>query len=75
MLGFAAGYDLTPLWRLEGTVIADAVKGSAFVSPRLKWSVAEDVDLTALALWFTGATGSEFGDRGNVWALQLDAWF
>ena len=75
LAGFAAGYDLTPLWRLETTVIADAVKGSAFISPRLKWSVAEDVDLTALTLWFTGATGSEFGDRGNVWALQLDAWF
>ncbi len=74
-IGFSAGYDLTPLWRLDGVVIADAVKGSVFVSPRLGWSVMEDVQLTGFALLFGGHADSEFGDRANIYALQLEAYF
>jgi len=74
-LGLSAGYDLTPLWRLEGVIIADAVKGSAFVSPRLTWSVMENVELNWFVLLFGGHAGSEFGDRANIYSMQLEAYF
>jgi len=74
-LGFSAGYDLTPLWRLEGLVIADAVKGSVFVSPKLTWSVMENVELNWFALLFGGHAGSEFSDRANIYSMQLEAYF
>jgi len=73
--GFSAGYDLTPLWRVDGLVIADMVKGSAFISPKLSWSVMENVQLSWFMLLFGGHPGSEFGDRANIYAMQLEAYF
>ncbi len=74
-LGLAAGYDLSPLWRLDATLIADVVKGSVFISPRLGWSARENVQVTAFALLFGGHGGGEFSGRANVYALQLEAFF
>ena len=75
LVALAAGYDVTPLIRLEISGIADAVKGSVFIAPRLTWSLAEDWDLSAFVLAFGGHRNSEFGDRANVYAAQLDVYF
>jgi len=73
--GVSAGYDLTPLWRLESTLIWEASSGSRFLLPKLTWSASENVDVTVFALLFGGSRRSEFGRRENTWALQADAYF
>jgi len=74
-VGAVAGYDLTPLWRLEGMLIWEASNGSRFFLPKLTWSASEDVDVTAFALLFGGGQASEFGRRENTYALQADVYF
>lgn len=74
-LGLAAGYDLTPLWRLDGLAIVDLVEGSYFLAPRLAWSATRSVTLTLGAQLFGGVTGSEFGDRAQVYLAQFELFF
>ncbi len=74
-LGLSAGYDLTPLWRLEGIYIQDLSKGSRFFSPSLTWSVEENVDISLFAFLFSGGSTSEFGLRSNLYALQIEVYF
>jgi len=74
-IGFSAGYDLTPLWRLDGTVIWDASAGSRFFLPNLTWSATENIDIGAFALLFGGKSTSEFGRRENTYALQAEVYF
>ncbi|MDQ6971207.1 MAG: hypothetical protein Q9M30_01020, partial [Mariprofundaceae bacterium] len=47
LFGLSAGYDLTPMLRLQFSAILDPVKGSVFAAPRLSWSLAENIDLAA----------------------------
>ncbi|MDQ6986646.1 MAG: hypothetical protein Q9M25_02440 [Mariprofundaceae bacterium] len=75
LFGMAAGYDITPLIRIEISSIIDVVKGSAFIAPRVTWSLAENWQLSAFVLAFGGHAGSEFGDRANVYTAQLDVYF
>jgi len=75
LFGMAAGYDMTPLVRLEVSSIIDAVKGSSFIAPRITWSLAENWQLSAFVLTFSGHAGSEFGDRANIYTAQLDVYF
>ncbi len=74
-LGLSAGYDLTPLWRLDGLYIQDLSKGSRFFSPKLTWSAMENVDISLFAFLFSGNTTSEFGLRKNLYALQAEVYF
>ncbi len=73
--GFSTGYDISPLWRITGTLIWDASGGSRFFLPRLIWSASDNVDISAFALLFGGDQASEFGRRGNTFALQADVYF
>ncbi|MDX8392041.1 MAG: hypothetical protein R8K53_05675, partial [Mariprofundaceae bacterium] len=75
LFGWAVGYDVTPLIRVEMSGIVDSVKGSRFIAPRVTWSLAENWELSAFTLAFGGHAGSEFGDRANVYAAQLDVYF
>lgn len=74
-VGVSAGYDLTPLWRLDGTVIWDASDNSRFFLPNLTWSASENIDISAFALLFGGDAASEFGRRENLYALQAEVYF
>jgi len=74
-LGLSAGYDLTPLWRLDGLYIQDLSRGGRFFSPRLTWSAREDLDITLFAFLFSGNAVSEFGLRRNLYALQAEFYF
>ena len=73
--GLSAGYDITPLWRLDGTVIWDISDQSRFFLPNLSWSAAENLDVSLFALLFDGKQASEFGRRENLYALQLELFF
>jgi hypothetical protein len=74
-LGLSASYDLTPLWNLKGAFIIDLEEGSRFFAPTLTWSVTSNIDLTATVQLFGGTAGSEFGDRHNLYLMQLEAFF
>ena len=74
-VGLSAGYDITPLWRVDGTVIWDANDNSRFFLPSLNWSAAENLDIILFALLFDGKQASEFGRRNNLYALQLELFF
>jgi len=63
------------LWRLAGTVIWDASDNSRFFLPNLSWSAAENLDISAFALLFSGKNISEFGRRENLCALQAELYF
>jgi len=75
LLGLSAGYDLTPLVRLQLSAIVDPVKGSAFAAPRLTWSLARNIEVSAFWYAFAGHSGSEFGGRKQLYAAQFDAYF
>ncbi len=74
-LGFSAGYDLTPLWRVDGLAIVDLEQGSYFVAPRLAWSATASLTLTVGAHLFGGVAGSEFGSRAHLYLAQLELFF
>ena len=74
-LGLSAGYDLTPLWRLDGLAIWDLVGRSAFLSPRLTWSAAADIDVSLFAQLFVGEGGSEFGAFEDAYFLRVELFF
>jgi len=75
LLGGMLGYDLTPLWRLDLLVIADIQHSGWFIAPSLKWSAAEDVNITMFAQWPQGIGGSEFASFESLYALRADWYF
>jgi hypothetical protein len=74
-LGLSAGYDLTPLWRLDGLMIWDLTGRSLFLSPQLSWSAAANLDVSLFAQLFAGGAGSEFGAFENAFFLRLELFF
>ncbi len=74
-LGLSAGYDLTPLWRLDGLAIWDLVGQSAFLSPQLTWSATADIDVTLFAQLFLGDASSEFGGLEDAYFLRFELFF
>ncbi len=74
LLGGMAGYDLTPLWRLDMLLLADLEQPGWFLTPRLRWSAREDLDLTWIAQWPTGSQG-EFATFHRLLAMQLEWYF
>lgn len=75
LFGFSAGYDLTPLWRLDGLLILDADQGGRFFAPQITWSARANVDVIAFAQLSAGNAGSDFAARANTYILQLDVYF
>ena len=73
-LGVSAGYDLTPLWRLDGLMIWDVEGESLFLSPRVTWSAAANIEVSAFAQLFSGGSESEFGAAHDAFLLRLE-WF
>ncbi len=75
LLGGMLGYDLTPLWRFDLLVIADMQRSGAFISPSLKWSASENVDITAFAQIPQGTGVSEFAVFEPLYAVRADWYF
>jgi hypothetical protein len=63
--------DLNPLLRGDCAAILNPSDRSWYLGPSLAWSVVTDLDLTAQALLFGGASGTEFGDLGEVFMLRV----
>ncbi|RMH61777.1 MAG: hypothetical protein D6678_02765 [Zetaproteobacteria bacterium] len=72
-LGALAGYDLTPLWRLDLMVLADLEQTGLFFAPRLRWSFKENVDIELLGQW-PGGRGA-YAAFSPTTALQLKYYF
>ncbi len=75
LLAGMLGYDLTPLWRLDLLMIADLQHGGDFLMPSLKWSAAENLEMTLLAQLPGGRSVSEFAALEPLFALRLDYYF
>jgi len=75
LIGGMLGYDLTPLWRFDLLLIADPQQGGAFISPSLKWSALENVDIQGFVQLPQGAGGSEFATLESLYALRVDWYF
>jgi hypothetical protein len=61
-----AARDLGPLVRADITGILDPGDRSWYAGPTLTWSVVANLDLSASGLVFGGASGTEFGDDGEI---------
>ena len=73
-IGLYAGYDLTPLLKSANWLVANLDDGSIYLSPRLTYSVRENLDLAIGAQLHAGATRSEFGSRKHLWFAYAQ-WF
>lgn len=74
-LGVSAGYELDAL--LQGSLlgIVSADDGSFYLSPALNYSLDDDLTLGLGALLYGGKSGSEFGEYGQSYYLNLKAAF
>jgi hypothetical protein len=64
-------YAITPLIRGGISSILNPHDRSWYIGPSIDWSVATDLDLTAIGLLFGGDDGTEFGDIGQMLFLRL----
>ncbi|MDQ6954063.1 MAG: hypothetical protein Q9M20_01295 [Mariprofundaceae bacterium] len=75
LLGILAGYDLTPLWRMELTWLLDLNKTSWFMAPNLRWSASENMEVSCFAQFPSGNTGSEFSAFNDLLGINLEYYF
>ena len=73
-VGLYAGYDITPLLRLNSYGIINLDDGSVFFYPSLVYSLRTNLDLSLGVQLFGGSTGSEYGAFHDVYYAQLQ-WF
>ena len=74
-LGLAAGYDITPLLKLNGYWLANLQDSSRFVSATVSYSLTEDTQVSAGAQFFLGDRRSDYGRGENLYFLQLQRFF
>lgn len=74
-LGTSAGYEFDAL--LQGSLLGvlSADDGSFYLSPVLSYSLEDDVTLGLGAMFYGGEGGSEFGDYGQSYYLNLKVTF
>lgn len=72
--GVQATYDITPLLRTDNALIINADDGSRFFSPRLIYSIAENVDGAVGVQLFGGHAGSEYSAFDDAYFAYLQ-WF
>lgn len=75
LLALALGYDLTPLVRFDALALMDVAKWGVYWSPKITWSVQENLDLTFFAQFPNGKEGSEFGWMHTLIAAQVNKYF
>jgi hypothetical protein len=64
-------YDITPLLRGSLFAVHNPTDHSLVVVPSITWSVATDLDFTAIVLLFRGDPLTEFGGYGEIGYLRL----
>ena len=64
-------YDVSPLVRAGVFAIYNPDDHSSVIFPSATWSVITNLDLTALALFFSGAPLTEYGGYGAIGYLRL----
>ena len=72
--GLYARYELTPLLKAESWFVRNFDDRSWYESPRLTYSVRQNVDLALGAQFFGGSMSSEFGQRKTLWFAYAQ-WF
>ena len=70
-LSAGATYDITPLFRIEGYIIADLAGPSALWMPQMRYNLTANTDLTLGAQLFTSRPGGEFEPLSNLIFAQL----
>ncbi|VCJ27910.1 hypothetical protein [Burkholderia pseudomallei] len=73
-LGGYAGYEITPLLKIQGYVVLNLDDGSRFISPVLTYSIRTNLDWAIGAQFFMGSPSSEYGHFHNVYYTQVQ-WF
>jgi hypothetical protein len=72
--GLHARYEFTPLLKWESWWAANLDDRSAYFSPRISYSVRENLDVAIGAQLYAGRRGTEFGQRRNLRFAYLQ-WF
>lgn len=73
-LGLHAGYDITPLLKLNTDVVLNLDDRSRFVAPSITYSIRTNLDGSLGVRLFSGPTGSEYARPPNAAYLSLQ-WF
>ena len=73
--GVQVGYDLTPLTRWDNYLIFNLDDNSRFLSPALRYSLSDNIELKAGMQFFAGESGSEYGDRQDIYYGDLSWYF
>lgn len=71
----SAGFQFDPLLYGSLSVIVSANDGSFYTGPSLRYSLSDDMSLGLGAMAYGGKGGSEFGDYGQTWYLNLKMTF
>jgi hypothetical protein len=72
--GLYTRYEFTPLLKWENWLARNLSDRSWYVSPRLTYSLRQNLDLAAGAQFYGGQHESEFGLRRDLWFAYLQ-WF
>lgn len=73
--GLSIGYEFDPLLYGSLSSIISADDGSFYLSPSLRYSLEDDVNLGLGALLYGGENGSEFGGYGQTYYLNIKVTF
>ena len=73
-LGLHAGYEITPLLKLNTDIVLNLDDRSRFVAPSITYSIRTNLDGSFSVRWFSGPTGSEYARPPGAAYLSLQ-WF
>jgi hypothetical protein len=73
-LGLHAGYEITPLLKLNTDIVLNLDDRSRFVAPSITYSIRTNLDGSLGVRWFSGPAGSEFARPPDAVTVVLQ-WF
>lgn len=73
-LGLHAGYEITPLLKLNTDIVLNLDDRSRFIAPSITYSIRTNLDGSFSVRWFGGRTGSEYARPPDAAYLSLQ-WF
>ena len=65
------GYDVTPLFRVEGYTVVDAAGPSAFFMPQARYNLTPNTDVTVGAQFFVSGPAGEFHGLSTLFFAEL----
>ena len=74
-LGLRAGYEITPLLKLNTDIVVNLDDSSRFIAPSLNYSIRANLDAAFGLRRFSGAAGSEFARVPNAATLSVQRFF